>query len=136
MAKDSNPFGDVTKMMEQFKMPGIDMTALMEARRKDVEALVAANKAAYESMQAIAQKQAEMMTQSLQAMQEAATKGAAGGADAGKQTEAVRKAFEKTLADMRELAEMARTSQSEAMAHITQRANEHMQELKQLMQPK
>lgn len=135
MATESNPFGDVKKMIEQFQMPGIDMTAIVEARRKDVEALVEANKAAYESMQAMARKQAEMMTQAMQGMQEAA-KGAAGaGADPSKQTEVVRKAFEKTLADMKELAEMARHSQSDAMAHITQRATEHMQEIKKLMQP-
>lgn len=134
MATEINPFGDVKKMIEQFQMPGIDMTAIVEARRKDVEALVEANKAAYESMQAMASKQAEMMTQAMQGMQEAA-KGAVG-ADPSKQTEAVRKAFEKTLADMKELAEMARDSQSDAMAHITQRATEHMQEIKKLMQPK
>ena len=136
MATESNPFSDVKKMIEQFKLPGVDMTAIVEARRKDVEALVEANKAAYESMQAMARKQAEMMTQAMQGMQEAA-KGAAGaGADPSKQTEVVRKAFEKTLADMKELAEMARHSQSDAMAHITQRATEHMQEIKKLMQPK
>lgn len=136
MATDMNPFGDVTKMFEQFKMPGIDMSALVAARRKDVEALVEANKAAYESMQAMGRKQTEMLSQAMQGMQDAAKSAAGGGLDAGKQTEAIRKAFEKTLADMKELAEMARSSQADAMAHLTQRANEHMEEIKKLMTPK
>lgn len=137
MAADMNPFGDVTKMFEQFKVPGIDVAALVAARRKDVEALVEANKAAYESMQAMGRKQTEMLSQAMQGMQDAAKSAAGGGGiDPGKQTEAIRKAFEKTLADMKELAEMARSSQADAMAHLTQRANEHMEEIKKLMTPK
>jgi phasin family protein len=48
----------------------------------------------------------------------------------------VRKACEKALADMKELAEMTRQSQTEALSHISKRATEHMQEIKKLMQPK
>jgi phasin family protein len=136
MATEANPFGDLQKMIEQFKMPGVDMSAIVESRRKDIEALMEANKAAYESMQALARKQAEILSQTMQGMQEAA-KGAAGAAgNPAKQTENVRKAFEKTLTDMKELAEMARRSQSDAMAHITQRGNEHMQEIRKMMLPK
>ena len=136
MAKDANPFGDVEKMIAQFKMPGVDMSAIVDARRKDIEALVAANSAALEAMQALARKQTEMMTQAVQGMQAAAKSAAGSVGDPAKQTEAVRKAFEKTLADMKELAEMARRSQADAMAHLTNRGNEHLQEIKKLMQPK
>lgn len=136
MATDSNPFGDVMKTFEQLKMPGVDMASILEARRKDVEALVEANKAAYESMQAMARKQTEMMTQALQAMQEAGKGAFSGNANPAAQTAVVRTAFEKTVADMKELAEMARRSQADAMANITSRANEHVAEIKKLMQPK
>ena len=136
MATEINPFGDVKKMIEQFKMPGVDMTAIVDARRKDIEALVAANAAAFEAMQALARKQTEMLKQAMQGMQEAAKDATKSVGDPAKQTEAVRKAFEKTLADMKELAEMARHSQSDALAHITKRGGEHLQEIKKLMQPK
>jgi phasin family protein len=128
----TDPFGDMKNMLEQLKMPGIDMGAILESRRKDVEALVEANKSAYEAMQAIARKQTEMMAESMQVMQQAAK----GVGDPTKQTEVVRSAFEKTIADMKELAEMAKQSQTDAMAHITQRAAEHMEEIRKLMQPK
>jgi phasin family protein len=62
-------------------------------------------------------------------MQEAAKNAA----DVGKQTEVARGAFEKTIADMKELAEMASRSQSETMACITRRAAEHMEEIRKLM---
>ena len=132
----ANPFEDVKKMMEQFKMPGVDMSAIVSARQKDIQALMEANKATYESMQAIARKQTEMLSEAMQGMQQAA-KGAAGAVgDPAKQGEAVRKAFEKTLADMKELAEMARSSQTDVMALITKRANEHLEEIRQMMQLK
>jgi phasin family protein len=136
MATEFNPFGDVTKMFEQFKVPGVDMTAMVETRRKDVEALIEANKAALESMQAIANKQAEMMTEAMQGIQEAVKTPGSGGVDDAKQTEVVRKVFETTLADMKELAELAHKSQVDAIAHMTQRATEHVQEIQKLMQPK
>jgi phasin family protein len=120
-------------MFEQFKLPGVDMSTLVEGRRKDVEALVAANKSAFESIQAMVQKQTEMLQQAVQGVQEHAKGAVAAGMDPTKQGELVRKAFEKTLADMKELAEMARDSQAAAMTHITQRANEHMAEIKKLI---
>jgi phasin family protein len=135
MAKDSstpNPFGDITKMMEGFKLPGVDMGAIMEARRKDVDALVAANKAAYESMKAMGAKQTEMFKEAMQSIQESGK----GGADPSKHAELARKAYEKALLDMKELAEMAKQSHAEAMAHITDRANEHVAEIKKMMAPK
>ena len=49
MTKQTQPFGDVTAMMGQFKMPGIDMAAIVEARRKDIQALVDANAASFAS---------------------------------------------------------------------------------------
>ena len=136
MAKDSstNPFGDITKMMEGFKLPGVDMGAIMEARRKDLEALAEANKSAFESMKAMGAKQTEMFKAAMQSIQDSAKN--ATSADAAKHTELARKAYEKALMDMKELAEMAKQSHAEAMAHITDRANEHVAEIKKMMTPK
>ena len=68
-AEQANPFGDLTKMLEQFKVPGVDMGAIVESRRKDMDALVAANQATLESMQAMAKKQAEILSQAMQGVQ-------------------------------------------------------------------
>jgi phasin family protein len=138
MTTPTNPFGDVSALMQQFKMPGVDMAAIVEARRKDIDALMDTNKAAFEAMQAMVSKQTEMLNEAMQGMQDAA-KNMAGGsamADPGKQTEVVRKAFEKSLAGMQEMAEMARHAQTDAMTQITQRAAKQMQDIKALVQPK
>ena len=46
MANPQMPIMDINQLMEQFKMPGVDVSAIMESRRKDIEALVAANRQA------------------------------------------------------------------------------------------
>ena len=137
MTNQTQPFGDVTAMMAQFKMPGIDMAAIVETQRKDIEALIAANAATFESMQALGRKQTEIMNEAMQGMQEVAKSVAGGGMpDVGKQGEVVRKGFEKTLANMKELADIARHAQSDAMTRITQRAAHQMKDMKALVTPK
>lgn len=128
-----NPFGNMATMFEQFRMPGVDMASMVEAQRKNVEALVEANRLAYQGIQAMVQKQTEMFTRAMQAMQAAA---ASAGADPSRQAEIARRAFETVVADMRELAEMARESQSASIALMTERANEHMQQFTKQMQPR
>ena len=61
MDKTPMPFMDISKLMEQFKIPGVDLGAVVEARRKDIEALTQANQQAYQGMQALAQRQAEIL---------------------------------------------------------------------------
>lgn len=134
----SKAFGDLTKMLEQFKVPGVDTNEIMEARRKDIAALVQANQAAYNGMHELAAKQGELLKSAMEDIQ-SAMKGAAGGvgqADLGKQGELARKAYEKVLGDMKDLAEIARSSQAEAMAKITQRGTEHLDEVKKMMKLK
>ena len=142
-ASDFNPFRDLTKTFEQFKMPGVDMNSFVDARRKDVEALVAANKITYEALQALAHTQADMLTQAMQGMQESAkgmlASGETGGAkaaDMAKHTESAQKAWQKMLADMKNLAEIARRSQADALASMTQRATQNMDEITQMILPK
>ena len=135
----TNPFGNLTKLMEQFKVPGVDVNAIVESRRKDMDALIAANQAAYAAMQQIAAKQTEILTQAFQSAQEGAQRlaqGVGGAIDPMKQAELTRKAYEKALADMKELTEIAQKAQTAAMSGITARAQQSVQELTKLVQPK
>ena len=139
MTDTSNPFIDFTTMLQQFKLPGVDMTSIIEARRKDIEALAEANKIAYEGMQALVQKQAEILRTTMEGMQASATGMTAGDnplANAGKQGELAQQSVQKAFANMRELAEMACKSQTEAFTVISQRAMQNIEEMKKLMQPK
>ena len=82
--KSTNPmdmthaFGDLTKMLEQFKVPGVDTKEIVDARRKDIDALVQANQAIFDGMQALANKQGELLKAAMADIQ-SAVKGASGG---------------------------------------------------------
>jgi phasin family protein len=133
----ANPFGEFTKMLEQFKLPGFDVPAIMEARRKDVEALVTANQAALQGMQSLAQKQAEMLRSTLGELQSLAGQfSASGGTPSAQTAELVQQTLHKALADMQQLAQAAYQSQAESYAVIAKRVEENVQELKTLLQPK
>lgn len=82
IATETNPFARVTRMMQEFTVPGLDMASVIESRRKDMNALVAANEAAYEAMQSLMRKQTEIVTEAIQGIQESATALIAGGANA------------------------------------------------------
>ena len=139
---NGNPFGmpfvDITKILEQFKLPGIDIQAVLDARRKDVEALTQANQIAYDNMQALAKREAEILQQTMTEWQAAmagmARKSPTEMAATG--TELATQAFGRALANMRELAEMATKSQSQAYEVLNKRFQENLEEMRKLMQPK
>ena len=135
MEKPMASFTDITKMMEQFKLPGVDLSALMEGRRKDIEALTQVNKIALESSQTMAQKQVEILQKTMQELTQAMTAGKPL-ENPAKQGELVQHAMEKTFAYMMELAEVARKAHTEALDVINKRAQQNMQELTSLVQSK
>lgn len=137
-----NPFAnfdmtqfDVNKMLANFNMPGMDMEAMLAAQRKNIEALAEANKLAVEGMQAVAKRQAEILAQAMTEVSSVAQQLTQGGNPqdmSSKQGELVKQAFEKALANMRELAEMVNKSNAEAFAVINKRFSESLVELKSL----
>ena len=135
-ATSANLFGDFTKLIEQFKLPGIDLNAVMEARRKDIEALAAANRTALEGIQSLSQKQAEILRTTMDQLQLLAKHMASGTVSSASTGEVVQQALQKTFESMRELAETAYKSQSDAFAVVNHRVQENIQEMKALLQPK
>lgn len=126
---------DITKIFEQFKLPGVDVSALMEARRKDIEALTEVNKIAWQSSQTMAQKQVEILQKTMQELTQTMSAGKPM-ENAAKQGEVVQHAMEKAFTYMRELAELTVKAQTEALAVINKRTQENIQELTSLVQSK
>ena len=52
------PFFDFTKLMSQFRLPGVDFAALVDRERKNIEALAEANRIAFEGWQSLVRRQA------------------------------------------------------------------------------
>ena len=108
-------------------------------RRKDIEALVTANRQAYEGMQLLGQRQTEMLHEAMAEWQAAAKdmmSAQSPGASAAKQAELGQQTVHKALANMPALAEMATQSRTQAWAVVNRRFHENLEELKSLMHPK
>jgi hypothetical protein len=59
------PFFDFTKLMRQFRLPGVDFAALVDRERKNIEALVEANRIAFEGWQRLVRRQAEILQETM-----------------------------------------------------------------------
>jgi phasin family protein len=117
------PFFDFTKLMRQFRLPGVDFAALVDRERKNIEALAEANRIAFEGWQRLVRRQAEILQETMKKVV----------ADAGqedamkKRADLAKEGFEKALANMRELAEMATKSQKEAFEVVRKRIEENVE---------
>lgn len=114
------PGFDLGEMMAQFQMPGMDLGALMDRGRDDMEALRQANQAMVEGFTALARKQGEIFRQTLEEWRKAAAKGRAPSPQEG---------FEKALGNMRELAEIAAESQTKAAEIVRERVEANLRTL-------
>lgn len=134
---DVSKLMDITKLTSDYKFPGVDMDQLLAAQRKNIEALTAANQLAFEGMQAVLRRQGEILRQSLEQANSLISEVMAAGAPedkVAKNAELTKAAFEKALANMRELAEMVAKSNAEAAEVISKRVSESLDELKLAVQ--
>lgn len=131
----SPPLADLGKALAKFKLPGIDMAAIVESQRKDMEALVEANRQAYEGIRALAERRNQMLKEAFGKWQ-AAMKGASGTEMLTKQAELARQGVQDAIANVRELAQMEAKSRKEAWKVVQERFEENLANLKQLLQPK
>ena len=128
VAVGETPVFDFTKLMSQFRLPGVDFAALVDRERKNIEALTKANRIAFEGWQRLVRRQAEMLQETMEkvvadASQEDAAKKRAYLAKGG---------FERALANMQELAEMTSQSQKEAFDVVRKRIEENVEGLRNL----
>lgn len=128
-------FENVSKMMEQFKLPGMDMKALVEWQRKDFEALAEANREAYEGYKTLFERRNEMFTEALGKWQQKLA-GATSPSAFAKQSETAREDMQKAVDDFRELVEMEAQARKRAWKVVQDRMQDNMSHLKGLMQPK
>jgi phasin family protein len=127
-AAGETPVFDFTKLMSQFRLPGVDFAALVDRERKNIEALAKANRIAFEGWQRLVRRQAEMLQETMKKVV----------ADAGqedakkKRADLAKEGFEKALANMRELAEITTQSQKEAFDVVRKRIEENVEGIRNL----
>ena len=127
---------DFTKMFAEMKMPAMpDIDAFIAANKRNMETLSAANRVALEGAQAVARRHMEIMQSSMAELTEG-MKAMAGSeapqAKAAKQAELLKKAYEHSVANMKELGDLIQKSNAEALGLLHARFVEAMDEVKKL----
>jgi len=137
-AKSEIPKLNINELLERFRFPGVDFAALAEAQRKNMQALQEANEKAYTGALALAQRQAKIFEETMTQWQKAAKEliGKTPSESLAIQADLARKAIESALSHMRELAEMAAKSQSEAFEVIAKRVRAGIEEFREQLKKK
>lgn len=128
-------FKGITDRMQNLNITGSAAT-LLESGRKDIEALVEANKRSYQGLQTVVQRQTEMLRNSITEWQ-GAMQGMQGqdmSANLAKLDEMGKAAFQQALNDIRELADVAAKSQAEAFEIVRKRVSDNVEQVTQLLQ--
>nr|VFK00958.1 MAG: phasin family protein [Candidatus Kentron sp. H]VFK01008.1 MAG: phasin family protein [Candidatus Kentron sp. H]VFK04810.1 MAG: phasin family protein [Candidatus Kentron sp. H] len=135
---------DPNKMMEQFakiiqeyRIPGVDSTAILESSRKNVEALIAANRQVVEGLQAVVSRQGEMLRETANEAASALKQYSSGDNPTeimSKQMELIKPALERVLTNARELAEMIQQSNTETFEIVKKRFEESLSEFRSVVQ--
>ena len=133
---DVSKFADVSKLISEFKLPGVDVESVLASQQKNIQALTAANQLALEGFQAVVRRQSEIVRQTMEQTSSMVSELLAAGSPedkVAKQADLVKLAFEKALSNARELAELVAKSNSEAADVINKRVSESLEEVKVLI---
>ena len=131
----SNPFGwpnlNIEQMLEQFKVPGMDVSAILESERKNFEALQEAGRAMSEGWQTLAAQQREIFEGAVKRWQDSLAQGMPGSPNEAfeRQSEMTKGVIEEALANMQKLSETAAGAQTKAFEVIRSRFEARMKEL-------
>ena len=126
---------DFTRHLANMRMPGVDPEAMMSAQKKNMDALVEANKAAAAGYQDLFKHQMAIFEETMSEAQQQLKAFDATKIDperAKAQAELAKAAFEKALANMQALAESAQKANAEAYEIVSARIKESLSELRDM----
>ena len=133
-----NFFSDMQSTLKQMMSSApagypFDLKTVMEAQRKNIQAITEANQRAFEGWKTLAQRQTEMVSQFMQDNSGLARETLAEGtpeAKFAKQTDLLKSSYEKSVQNAQELAEIAQNFATEAAEVINQRVVASLSEIK------
>ena len=126
---------DLKKLIEKFQLPSVDIDALIDWQRRDMEAMTEANRQASEGLKALVERRNEILRETL-AEGQAAVKDATSPEAITKRAEAAKQGVQKAIANFRELSEIEAQSRNNAWKIVQERMQENMAALQKLLQPK
>ncbi|MDM0111674.1 TIGR01841 family phasin [Variovorax sp. J22R133] len=130
----NKPMKGLTERLQNLKISGAAST-IAESGRKDLEALIKANQKSFQGLQSVVKRQTEMLRESITDWQGAVKSmpGSDPKESIAKLDEMGRAAFKRALDDIRELADMAAKSQTEAFEIVRARITSNVDEVKKLL---
>jgi phasin family protein len=126
-------FFDLTKAFEDFRLPGLDVEAMIASQRKNLEALTQASQLALEGVQAMAQRNVEIVRQVVDeapALLREWTEPCAPEDRLTKNVDAAKQIFERGFANARELAELAAKAGTDVFSVLTRRLSESFDDVR------
>ena len=126
---------DIKKLIERFQLPNLDIDALIDWQRKDIEALTEMNRQASEGIKALVERRNEILRETLAEWQ-TAVKETTSVEAISKPAEVAKQGIEKAVANFRELSEMEAQTRNNAWKVVHDRMQENMANLRKLLQPK
>jgi phasin family protein len=125
---------EFSNVLKQYKLPNVDLDSLIASQKKNLEALTSANRVAFEGLQAVSKRQAEILQETMNETSKAVDALSKAGSPpeiAAKQAELTKSAFERALANMRELAEMVSKANQDATNTVNSRISASLDEIKE-----
>ena len=126
---------NLKKLTDKYQLPGVNIEALVDWQRKDMEALAEANRQAFEGIKALIDRRNEILQQTLTQWQ-ATVRDATSAEAMSKQTEAVKQGIETAIANFRELSQLEAQSRNNAWKVVQDRIQENLSNMQKLLQPK
>ncbi|MEM7525839.1 MAG: TIGR01841 family phasin [Pseudomonadota bacterium] len=131
-----NPFMDMfQKFGENLKLPGPEITDVVDYHRKNIQAMQDAAQASSAGAQAVMAKQREALEEALAGITDMVQN--PGGAEnmMTGQAEFARKAFEATMKNTKDISEIMRESGAESADILKKRIEESLEEIRTAMKP-
>jgi phasin family protein len=129
---------DFGKFAEQFRFPGVDTTALIESQQRNIEAITKANQVAFAGIQAVMQRQAEILSKTMDETAKAVQAFSKTGKPEdiwAKQADLFKETYEHGLSDLRELTELSAKANGQAADLLSHRVTDSLNELKGAFKP-
>jgi phasin family protein len=134
---DKLPAFDAASLAQAFKLPGFGVNTVVDIQRRNIEAVTAANQTLVQGLQTVAQRQGEIARQSIKQVQDLlSVKPASVTETLVKQIDLTKTAYEKTVADARELGDIIVKVGSEAGDILSRRVVASLDEVKAAARPK
>jgi phasin family protein len=119
----------IARMMQNFKLPDVDISALVDNQRRNIEAMSKAAKLTNEAATEVSQKQLEIFrstSENLAAMLRDMK------LSSEQRREIAAKAFESAVTNARELAEMTAKSNNEVFEIVKQRMTDNFEQMRKM----